>query len=194
MAIPIRPATVSDIPHLASFLLEATGGIIEAIYHGVIPERPTHQIVEHLFSRSGTVSSLANCWVAEQGSAVVGGLNAFPYDAFDQEPANPLFLEERRPLARIVGQLRAPGSYYIRAIAVYPASRGAGVGRALLAHAHREGAAHGCLETSLHVFAENTRAVALYTRLGYTEVARRPAPTHALIRYGGDILLMRRRG
>jgi ribosomal protein S18 acetylase RimI-like enzyme len=45
-----------------------------------------------------------------------------------------------------------------------------------MAHAHREGAAQGYPETSLHVFAANTRAVALYTRLGYTEVARCPAP------------------
>jgi hypothetical protein len=101
MAITVRQATVSDIPHLAFFLLEATGGIIEAIYHGVIPERPTQQIVEHLFSLPGSISSLANCWVAEHEGAVVGGLNAFPYDAFDQEPVNPLFLEERRPLARL---------------------------------------------------------------------------------------------
>jgi ribosomal protein S18 acetylase RimI-like enzyme len=193
MAVTIRPATVRDIPHLAYFLLEATGGIIEAIYHGVIPGRSTQQIVEHLFSRPGSISSLANCWVAEQDGAVVGGLNAFPYDTFNQEPVNPLFLEERRPLAGVISQLSAPGSYYIRAIAVYPASRSTGVGRALMAHAHRETATHGYSETSLHVLAANTRAVALYTRLGYTEVGRCPAPTHALIRYSGDVLLMCRR-
>ena len=78
-------------------------------------------------------------------------------------------------------------------MAVYPAFRSAGVGRALMSHAHREGAVHGYPATSLHVFAANTRAVALYTQLGYSEVGRCPAPTHPLICYSGDVLLMRRR-
>jgi ribosomal protein S18 acetylase RimI-like enzyme len=177
--------------------MEATGGVIEAAYHGVIPDRPAYLVVEHLISRLDTVSSFQNWWVAEQAGAVVGGVNAGGLSASAHEPPNALLLEERRylfqPFRPLLTHLRPEESYYIRAIAVYPDHRSAGVGSLLMAHVHREGKAKGFSETSLVVFAENTRAVDLYKRLGYTQIARGPAPTHELIRYGGDVLVMARR-
>ncbi len=194
MAVAIRQATVRDIPQLAYFLMEATGGFMEALYHGVIPDKPTYQIIEHFFSHAGTTDSFDNWWVAEQEGEIVGGVSAHPAGALAQDPPDPLIPEERlyllKPFRQLLGQLRAEGSYYIRAVAAYPEYRGAGIGSALISHAHSEGKARGFIETSLLVFSENTRAVELYKRLGYTEVARRPVIRHELIRYGSDVLLM----
>jgi ribosomal protein S18 acetylase RimI-like enzyme len=43
---------------------------------------------------------------------------------------------------------------------------------------------------SLLVFEQNRRAVALYHRLGYREVDRRPVVPHPLIHHTGDVILM----
>ena len=45
---------------------------------------------------------------------------------------------------------------------------------------------------SLVAFEQNSRAVALYRRLGFEIISRRPAVPHALVHHSGDLLLMMR--
>ena len=61
MAVEIRDARVSDIPHLAYSCMQATGGVYEALYEDAIPGRDTHLIIEHLYSRLDSTSSFRNC-------------------------------------------------------------------------------------------------------------------------------------
>jgi ribosomal protein S18 acetylase RimI-like enzyme len=58
-------------------------------------------------------------------------------------------------------------SAHLEAIAVAEAAEGQGVGKALLAAAEREAGAQGALTMTLHVFASNERARAVYERAGY---------------------------
>jgi ribosomal protein S18 acetylase RimI-like enzyme len=191
MTVSIRRACVSDIPYLAHALLEATGGLVEAVYEGVIPGRDTQAIVEHLFSRPGATTAFTNCWVAADGEKVVGSMHAFPADAMGG-PDDPLVPGDRARLFEPFAHLHAAGSYYLMALAVDPGFRSRGIGRRLMAEAEAAARSEGFGETSFHVFAENRRAVALYEALGYRERARLPVVGHRKIRYGGDILLMTR--
>ena len=61
MAISIRPAILRDVPKLAEYFLASTGGGIEWLYKGVLPDRPTNIIVEHLFTRFGSAWVFTNC-------------------------------------------------------------------------------------------------------------------------------------
>ena len=192
MDFSIRPAGVADIPHLADALLEATGGLIEAVYDGVIPGRSAHLIVEHLFSRPNATTAFANGWVAEKEGEVLGSILAFPMDAMEESPADPLVPEDRFYLFAPFEHLHAEGSFYIMAVAVYPTFRGLGVGEGLVAEVEAAAKTKGFKETSLHVFAENRGAVRLYERLGYKERARQTVVGHDKIRFGGDYLLMTR--
>ena len=58
-------------------------------------------------------------------------------------------------------------SAHLEAIAVDKSAEGMGVGKALLAHAEKDSKALGALTMTLHVFAVNTRARAVYERAGY---------------------------
>jgi len=58
-------------------------------------------------------------------------------------------------------------SAHLEAIAVADAAQGRGVGKALLAAAERDAAAQGALTMTLHVFASNERARAVYASAGY---------------------------
>ncbi|MFY0635690.1 MAG: GNAT family N-acetyltransferase [Vannielia sp.] len=60
-------------------------------------------------------------------------------------------------------------------LAVAPAARRAGQGRALLAGFHTEAAQRGATTALLEVAATNTAALALYTATGYSEIGRRRA-------------------
>ena len=190
MSCSIRPAEVADIPHLAHALMEASGGLVEAVYEGVIPGRTTGQIVEHLFSRSGATTAYSNCWVAENDESVLGSVHAFPMDAMGDGPPDPLAPDDRLYVYEPFMTMHADGSYYVMALSVYPKFQGAGVGKRLMAEAEATARTKGFKEMSLNVFAENRGAVGLYESLGYEESARAPAVAHDRLRYGGDVLLM----
>ncbi len=192
MSFSVRPAQIADIPHLAYAFMEATGGLAEAVYEGVIPGRGAHLIVEHLFSRPNVTTAFANCSVAENDERVLGSVHAFPMDAMGDGPADPLVPEDRHYLYAPFEHMHAEGSYYIMALAVYREFRGSGVGQRLIAEAESAAQAKGFEETSLNVFSENLGAVRLYEKLGYRERARQPVVGHDRIRYGGDYLLMTR--
>jgi ribosomal protein S18 acetylase RimI-like enzyme len=59
-------------------------------------------------------------------------------------------------------------------IAVAPASRGTGLGAALLAAAERAARRHGARTMRLEVRPDNRRAIALYVARGYRPIGRRP--------------------
>ena len=61
-----------------------------------------------------------------------------------------------------------------------------------MAHALRLAAAAHCRELSLIVAEQNLAAVALYRRLGYAAVARRPVVAVPGFGHGGDWVLMTR--
>jgi len=192
MSFSIRPAQAADIPHLAYAFMEATGGLAEAVYEGVIPGRKANLIVEHLFSRPNATTAFANCSVAENEERVLGSIHAFPMDAMGEGPADPLVPEDRFYLYAPFEHMHADGSYYIMAVAVYAEFRDSGIGQRLIAEAEAAAKAKGFKEMSLNVFAENQGAVRLYETLGYKERARQPVVGHDKIRYGGDYLLMTR--
>jgi ribosomal protein S18 acetylase RimI-like enzyme len=192
--VRVRAATECDISDLAYVLMLASGGVMEAIYHEAMPGQGAKQVIERLFSRVGASTALANCWIAEYEGQVVGGLNAFSLALFDAEPPNPWLRADRHslltPFRALFNDVGCDEAYYVRAVAVYSKFRGLGVGDALMAQAHNDTRINRFSRTCLAVFADNTLAVEFYRRLGYTEVARHPAPTHRLMRYQGDTLLL----
>lgn len=190
MAVTIRRADASDIPHLAHVLLEATGGLFEALYEEAIPDRPTNQIIEHLLSRGNATTCVENFFVAELDGKVAGGVQAYSIDDEADNPPDPLLPEERLGIAEPFIRLHADGSYYIAALAVFYKFRGRGLGRLLMAEAEADARAKNFGQASLHIFAENKHAQRLYEGLEYREIARQPVVPHPRIIYGGDIILL----
>lgn len=58
-------------------------------------------------------------------------------------------------------------------LAVHPAARGSGVGRALVQRILDDAAAHAAVSVSLEVRPENAAGLALYRAMGFTEIGRR---------------------
>ena len=193
MSVTIRDAQVSDIPHLAYICLEATGGVFDAIYEGAIPGRETSLIVEHMFSRLGATSSFKNCRILEVDGQVAGGLPGYAAAASTDDPGDPLMRHDRFHLLQPFIELPHPDdSFYISSVGLYPEQRGTGYGRQLMVDAEASAQSSGLSATSLHVFAQNSPAVTLYRSMGYVEVGRRLVVPHPLIRYEGELLLLRK--
>jgi ribosomal-protein-alanine N-acetyltransferase len=84
--------------------------------------------------------------------------------------AAPSATDDGRP----VGYLHAYDTGYVAEIAVAPAHRGRGHGRALLAHAFAELRSRGVTEVEIEVAADNDRARSLYETMGFEIAERRP--------------------
>ena len=65
------------------------------------------------------------------------------------------------------------GALLLESVAVDPAFQGRGIGRALIADAEAQAAALGLEAVELYTNAAMTANLALYPRLGYTEISRR---------------------
>ena len=191
MDIQIRSAIADDVPDLAKLTLFSGDGYFDAIYHDLIPGTPTDEIVERRFHFDGATASYSNCWVATARSQLLGMVHAYPTDDTASDPPDPLIPEDRKYLFEM-WNLEAPGSFYINAIAVYPEHRGVGVGNVLMSRVSSSARERGFETLSLHVFAQNTRAVELYRRIGFEVVGRTPVVEHEMLVHSGDLLLMTR--
>ena len=187
----IREAQVKDIPHLAYVSLQATSGLFDALYEGSIPGRETPLIVEHMFSRLNTTSSYLNCRILEVDGQVVGGLHGFPQNESEKSAGDPLMRRDRFNLLKPFYELPIPkDSYYIHSVGLYPEQRGQGHGHELMLKAEEIAKSLQAKSTSLHVFQQNSQALALYLGMGYTETGRSPVVPHPSLLYDGQLLLL----
>ncbi len=133
-----RPATREDTRELAELVAIASGGVVEYVWDTLAPEYPGLTPVEigaARYAREDGDLSYRNCTVAEQDGKVVGVLHAYTMDAEpeaeDHGPVDPIL----EPYAG----LEVPGSYYVRAMAVFPEHRGEGLGTRMLENGQRSG-------------------------------------------------------
>lgn len=75
-------------------------------------------------------------------------------------------------VAGLIVTAARPDHLLVENVAVDPAHQGRGVGRALLEHAEHLAARDGLPELRLYTNAAMTENLALYPRLGYTEIGR----------------------
>lgn len=187
----LRQATIDDAPHLARFATMMDGGCYEALYDGLIPGQSTESILEPMFSQSDATDFYQNHWIAEQDGQVAGGMHAFPYDDYANDPPpDPRIPEERFAIIQPWFNLPADGTYYLLALAVYPEYCRRGIGSSLLSLACEHAKEKEFTEISLHVYTENVGAVVLYEKSGFKIVDRGPIVEHPLIRYKGETILM----
>lgn len=167
-AVTTRPARRADAADLARLADLAGEGLPSRLWAGLAaPGEDVWTIGARRAMRDEGAFSWRNATMAELGGAAAGALIAYGVgDA--PEP-----LDDLPALARPLQELEnlAPGSRYVNVIAVYPAFRGRGVARRLMAEA--EAAAVGAAEMSLIVADRNAAAMGLYRALGYRERARR---------------------
>jgi len=85
-----------------------------------------------------------------------------------------VFVAERGgELVGILVLIATDEGFLLDNVAVHPAQKGGGIGKALLVHAEREAKARGYDSIYLYTNAAMSENIALYSRLGYVEYERR---------------------
>lgn len=169
--VHLRAASVGDTDFLAWGLNEAAGGLFVTMLGkrapailGSVVSQPTHDF------------SFEHAVVAMKAGSPVGFCQGMPYGTPSGTDALMRVAGIRSIRAMAVAlfgrpvfsalERRSPGEWYLQAIAVPPHARGLGVGQLLFADAFRRAAVAGCRTLTLDVDAANSRARALYERLG----------------------------
>ena len=188
---PLRRALKTDCRALAELINEAGDGLPLILWR---PRAEAEGMDPFDFGasragREGGNFSYRNAVVAETENGAVAAM-MLAYRLPESEDAEDLAKLPDLLRTQIELESKVPGSFYINAIAAYPAYRGQGLGSKLMAMARDLARERACALLSLIASRENTSAVRLYKRLGFSAVASAPIPAHRDLHFTGDWLLM----
>jgi len=186
---PLRAARIEDAEALARLIDIAGEGIPMFFWsQSAEPGQTALDVGMARARREEGGFSYRNAFVAEDEGGVAGMLVGYrlpdPYDMGDLSEMPEIV----RPLIEL--EARAPGSWYVNVLAVFPGRQGRGFGSKLLTLAGRLAQKSGAAEMSIIVAEENTGALALYERTGFRAVERRPVVVFPGFPHGGNWVLM----
>ena len=182
--VAARPTPV-DARHFAD-LAQIAG---DELYSQLFGKRAT-PLLQSMFLRENNEYSCRHCTFIRHEHETVGMIHAQSADTLRANelrsfllmmllagwelPRFLLMLLMMRQLLGFAGQKLAPGDYYITFVALYPAFRGRGLSKPLLAHAEESALREGCTRLTLDVAADNTIAIAAYQRVGFAQIDASP--------------------
>lgn len=188
MALTIRPARADDVEAATPLIYSAGPNAFDFVF-SLRPRLDAPGFIARAFASDRGEFSWRYHRVAELDGEVVGtavgytGAMAkdFLWPILAQMVQYYGFFDALRIVRRglqiekiIVPPSRAD-MFYIGNVAVLPALRSRGIGRQIMAHMHAEARELGASLCALDVSAENPRAQALYTQLGYRVVKENPS-------------------
>lgn len=136
--------------------------------------------------------SYLNARVCVEGAEVLGMIISYrqpdPYDVSAILDYPPIL----RPMVAL--EAKAPGSWYINALATHEWHRGKGVASSLIADAEQQADDAQCEVISIIVASENVQAKGLYEHLGYSVVGRESVVDYPGCLHGGQWMLMTKSG
>jgi len=181
--ISLRPAapTVEDGLVFSRLLDQAQEGYFRAMLG-----RRAGDIIARAFTQPSHDLSYQYVTLAEQGGRVVGMASGYTAEAHRHSTNKPLtaaagwrryrmavFTRITRRIVRFIDTV-PEGDFYVRAVAVESARRGAGIGTILIGSLEDTAQAAGSTRLALDVAAKNRSARRLYERLGMTAQAESP--------------------
>lgn len=185
----IRQAESADAESLAKLINIAGEGIPNWLWNRACVEGQTPlQIGIERAKRNTGGFSYTNAFVAEADGIPIGMVLSYPIAEPPTENPDDL----PAPVAPFVAlEKLSVNTWYINALAVFAEAQNSGVGSQLLAAAENLARTRGFDKMSIQVYAQNTGAVRLYARHGYTQVASDPVRLHpSPPYYTGDVLLL----
>jgi ribosomal protein S18 acetylase RimI-like enzyme len=166
-------------------------GIPEYVWslHAINGHSPRQIAIERV-SREDANFSYRNVLLAEREGEVVGML--LGYSLREPTPAEIASLDTLPPVLRpmVALEQRAPGTFYINALAVREEHRGNGIGSKLLYKSRQRALAAHTARITVEVFEQNEGALRLYQRHGFRILDRCAVVRHACHPYSGELLLM----
>ena len=192
MDITYRIAKKADCLRMAELINIASGGVVNFLFHDLMPEITPQQIVAHNLENDHGSHTYKNAIVAETENRVVGMALSFPalFHKITAEMRQ-YFPENRLDHLSDFYAARVDDSFFLDALCVDQRLRRNGVGSRLISLTKKKAKQSGFEVLSLIVFADNTKALTVYHQHGFEVQAPVELNSHKHIPHEGGCLLMK---
>jgi len=192
MGITYRKGRKEDCAALAEFVSIAAGGVIEFLFHDLIPGMTPLEIERHGLENVEMPRSYKNSIVAESDGTLIGAVLSIPSSHHRiTEEMRAFFPADRLAHLEHFFSVRIENSLLLDALCTDEKSRGKGIGTQLISLTKEKARQAGFKFLSLVVFADNTNARRLYEQCGFEVIEKIELKPHALIPHEGGCFLMR---
>ena len=171
MALKYRPAEKADCAKIAELIDIASDGVVEYLFHDLIPEMTPVQIMAYNLEKDNYPHTYKSAIVAADGPNVVGMALSYPssYHKITDEMIS-FFPNERLEHLRDFYSCHVLDSWFLDALGVDETCRRKGIGTRLIELTKERAKDQGYGILSLIAFADNTPALALYKVHGFQVV------------------------
>jgi len=192
MGITYRTARKTDCLRMAELVDIASGGVVEFLFHDLVPGLTPQQIVAHNLEIDQGYYTFKNAIVAEAEDQVIGVGLSFPalYHEITTEMRQ-YFPKDRLDHLTEFYAARVDDSFLLNALCVDQNWRRNGIGSKLIALTKKKAIQSGFNVLSLMVFADNSAALSVYRRHGFEVLALVQLNFHEHIPHEGGCFLMK---
>lgn len=187
-----RPAEIKDCPKLAELINIASDGVVEYLFHDLVPGITPVQLVAHNLENEHSPHSYKSAVVASDGTDVIGMALSYPsaYHTITDEMKN-FFPGDRIEHLRDFYSSSVDTSWFLDALCVVEGYRRRGIGEMLISLTKEKAIEHGFNALSLIVFADNTLAIPVYERAGFKVAKKVELRGNRFIRHEAGCFLMK---
>ena len=191
MTVQYRPAEIMDCEKLAELINIASGGVIEYLFHDLVPGMAPVQIVAQNLKSEDSPYSYRSAVVAEVDDGVVGITLSFPssYHKITNTMRNYFPADRIEHLTPFYASC-VENSWFLDALCVAESHQRQGIGAKLISLTKEKAVENRCKDLSLITFADNTLAIPVYKRLGFEIVEKVELQGNEFIKHEGGCLLM----
>ncbi len=145
MTFRYRPAEKEDCKKLAELINIASGGIVEYLFHDLVPGITPVQVVAHNLENENSPYSYRSAVVAEKENDVIGIALSFPssYHKITNTMRN-YFPADRMEHLRHFYASRVQDSWLLDALCVIESHRRRGIGEKLISLSKEKAVKNGC--------------------------------------------------
>lgn len=191
MGIIFRPGEKGDSKKIAEMIDTASGGVVEYLFHGLIPGMPPVQVVAHNLENDNYPHTYKSTIVACDRDELVGMSLSYPssYHKITDEMRS-YFPADRLEHFNTFYSSRVENTWFIDALCVTESHRKLSIGQKLISLTKEKALENGYMALSLIVFADNALALPVYERTGFKIVHKVEMRKNEFIKHEGCCLLM----
>jgi len=191
MNVIYRTGRLEDCSRLAEFVDIASDGVVEFLFHDLIPNQTPVQIMAHNLSADRDHHTFRDAIVAQSEQKVIGMSLSYPSHFHRiSSGMREFFPPDRLKHVENIFASGVENSLYLDTLGVDQQFRGKGVGSQLISLTQEKAIEQGINALSLIVLADNTRAQKLYNQHGFEIDCHIKMDSHELIPHEGGAYLM----
>ena len=192
MTLRYRPAEKADSGKLAEFINIASDGIVEYLFHDLVPGMKPVQVVAHNLENDYYPHSYRSAIVATEETDVIGMALSYPSSYHKiTDGMRGFFPADRLEHLSHFYSSRIENSWYLDTLYVAENHRKRGIGMALISLTKEMAVENGFNSLSLIVFSDNTLAIPLYEGTGFEVVQKVELQGNQFIKHKDGCLLMK---